>query len=142
MARPRGRFDVVGAGERVAAFWQAMGSNDWAAVAARHLTPDFVLTYPQTGEIIEGQEGFARLNGAFPGQGGWRFEMVSLVAEATRAVSDMRVTHDTLGFAARAMTFHDVAGGLIRRQTEFWPEPYPVPEWRAGMFPRGPGMAI
>ena len=32
---------------------------------------------------------------------------------------------------ARAITFHTVENGLIKKQTEFWPDDYEAPEWRA-----------
>lgn len=115
-------------------FWAAMNGNDWRAVAARFLADDFEGLWPQSSEVIAGRDAFARVNGAFPGQGGWRFQIVSLLADGDRAVSDVRVTQDELAVIARAITFHDLRDGQIRRQTEFWPDAYPVPDWRAGLL--------
>lgn len=122
-------------------FWASMNGNDWRAVAARFLAEDFEGLWPQSSEVIAGRDAFAQVNGAFPGQGGWRFQIVSLLADGGRAVSDTRVTQPDLGFVARAITFHDITDGLIRRQTEFWPDAYPVPDWRAGLLIVDPSRA-
>lgn len=126
--------------ETVRAFWQSMRSNDWQAAAA-HLAPDYRGLWPQTGEVMEGRAGFAAMQAAFPGQGGWQFEEIALLADGPRVVTDMRITHATLDLCARAITFHDTADGLITRQTEFWPDPYPVPDWRRGLAPVRPDLA-
>lgn len=34
-------------------YWAGMNTNDWAAVAAQ-LHPDYLLTYPQSGERFRG----------------------------------------------------------------------------------------
>lgn len=125
----------------VRAFWQAMNGNDWEEVARRFLAPDFTLIWPQTAEIIGSPEQFALVNAAFPGQGGWRFELVALTGDGRSAASDTRITQAELGITARAITFHQIHEGLISAQTEFWPDTYPVPEWRRGMLRIDPARA-
>lgn len=115
--------------DRITAFWMDMRSNDFARVAETHLHPEFEYYMPQTGEYYRTPEIFADLNGAYPGQGVWRFDIVSIVAERTQGVSDVLVTDGHM--KARAITFHRIKDDLIWRQTEFWPDPYPMPEWRA-----------
>ncbi|MDO5614141.1 MAG: nuclear transport factor 2 family protein [Paracoccus sp. (in: a-proteobacteria)] len=148
---------TAGGAALVRAFWSAMNGNDWGAVAERFLAPDFTAFWPQSAEVIEGRDAFARINAAFPGQGGWRFQIVSLLADSAdstapdavspgngdniRVVTDTRITQADHNITARVITFHDIAGGLIRRQTEFWPDPYPVPEWRRGMLTLDPQRA-
>lgn len=123
-------------------FWMAMNGNDWRAVAGRFLAHDFVGLWPQSSEVIDGPEDFIRVNGAFPGQGGWRFEIISLTSEDIRVVSDTRVSHAGLGITARAITFHQISEGKIRQQNEFWPDTYPVPEWRQGLLRIDPDAAF
>lgn len=132
---------MPGAEQLIRDFWRDMNGNDWRAVAARYLADDFEGFWPQSAEVIGGRDDFARVNGAFPGQGGWRFRIVSLLADGERAVSDTGVTQKDLAITARAITFHEIAGGRIRRQTEFWPDPYPVPDWRAGLLAVDPSRA-
>lgn len=118
-----------------------MNSNDWQTVANEYLATDFICLWPQSSEILRGRDDFLRVNASFPGQGGWRFEIVSLVAEADKAASDTRITQADLGITARAITFHEIAGGLIMKQNEFWPDPYPVPDWRKAMLTVDPDTA-
>ncbi|MBC9245609.1 nuclear transport factor 2 family protein [Paracoccus sp. 11-3] len=125
---------MIVSGQLVREFWHAMNGNDWTAVAIRFLSEDFTSHWPQTEEVIEGPAQFAQVNGAFPGQGGWRFQVISLVAQEDQIVTDTRIVQDALAIVARAITFHHVRNGLIHHQTEFWPDPYPVPEWRRGML--------
>ena len=129
------------AADLVRAYWLAMQGNDWAAVADRFLSPDYIGLWPQSGEVVSGRDAFARVNGAFPGQGGWAFDLCDLLADGDRIVTDTRVTQPDLGLVARAITFHRVAGGLIAEQREFWPDAYPVPDWRAVMLPVDPVRA-
>ncbi|AUH34521.1 nuclear transport factor 2 family protein [Paracoccus tegillarcae] len=122
-------------------FWQAMNANDWAGVAERYLAHDFTGLWPQSAEIIDGRDQFVAVNGAFPGQGGWQFEVITLLSEGEQVVSDTRVTQLDLQIVARVITFHRIRNGLIAQQTEFWPDPYPVPEWRSGLLATDPQAA-
>ena len=55
--------------------------------------------------------------------------MNAVVAEDDMAVSDVSVTDGAI--RARAVTFHWAKDGLIWRQKEFWPDPFPTQAWRA-----------
>ncbi|MFV0292203.1 MAG: nuclear transport factor 2 family protein [Paracoccus sp. (in: a-proteobacteria)] len=118
----------------VRGFWETMRSNDYARAAKDWLAPEFVGLWPQSGEVIRGRVEFAKVNAAFPGRGHWTFEEVSLIAEGSRVVTDMRVTNPLLEVTARALTFHDITESLICRQTEYWPDQYEVPAWRKGVL--------
>ncbi|WBU64147.1 nuclear transport factor 2 family protein [Paracoccus aerodenitrificans] len=118
----------------VRSFWAAMDGNDYQAVADRFLSPGFIALWPLTGEVIEGRDAFAAVNAGFPGQGDWRFEEISLVGQNDRIATDIRVTNAPLNITARVLTFHELEGDFILRQTEFWPDPYPIPDWRSGML--------
>lgn len=120
--------------EIVRAFWDAMNSNDFHAAAKRWLAPDYVGLWPQTGEVIRGPAQYGAVNSAFPGMGGWHFTEASILAEGARVVSDTRITNPGLEVVIHALTFHDIQDGLIARQTEYWPDSYPVPEWRKGLL--------
>ncbi|TRW97271.1 nuclear transport factor 2 family protein [Paracoccus sp. M683] len=122
-------------------FWTAMNGNDWAAVADHFLTEDFLGIMPQSAELIRGRADFIRLNSAFPGQKSWLFEVISVVTEADHAASDVRVINHELGIAVRVISFHQLRDDRIARQTEFWPEPYPVPDWRKGMLATDPDLS-
>lgn len=115
-------------------FWIAMGSNNYHQVANDWLAQEFTAYWPQSGEVIESRESFASVNAGFPGQGDWKFEEISLIAEGQRVVTDIRVTNAPLDIITRAITFHNLNADQIIHQTEFWPDPYPIPDWRIGIL--------
>ncbi|MBA4492090.1 nuclear transport factor 2 family protein [Paracoccus sp. S1E-3] len=127
--------------EIVRGFWDAMRENDFTAAADRWLAPDYLGLWPQTGEVMRGPDAFARVNNAFPGQGDWRFEEISLLADGARVVTDMRITNAPLEIAVRCLSFHEIDGRHILRQTEFWPDSYPVPDWRRGLLEVDPAIS-
>lgn len=105
-----------------------MNGNDFAAVAREFMAADICIIWPQSHEVIEGHDSFAALNSAYPAKGRWRFFLIDLVAEANRVVSTTEITDGAQ--SARAITFHWVQGAHIIRQIEYWPDPYPAPDWR------------
>ncbi|HMQ41864.1 MAG TPA: nuclear transport factor 2 family protein [Paracoccus sp. (in: a-proteobacteria)] len=118
----------------VRAFWAAMRSNDFDRAARTWLAPDYIGLWPQTGEVIRGPGKYAEINRAFPGGGTWEFEEFSLVDAGLRVVTDMRISNNPLEVSIHAITFHEIRGEQILRQTEYWPDSYPVPTWRSGIL--------
>ncbi|CAM3613250.1 SnoaL-like domain protein [Vibrio aerogenes CECT 7868] len=112
----------------VLAFWDAMKTNDFAA-AAQWLSPDFEGFWPQSGELTIGRDNFTAINAFYPAHGTWIFDINSIVCEGSTVVTDVSVTDGVQ--KARAITFHTVENGLIRRQKEFWPDDFTAPDWRA-----------
>ena len=113
--------------EVVLAFWEAMSGNDFHA-ASKWLAEAFECHWPQSGEVIAGRENFAKLNTHYPAKGKWRFHLNTIVCEDDRVVTDVSVTDGHV--KARAITFHTVTGDRISKQVEYWPDPYPPPQWR------------
>lgn len=120
--------------EIVRGFWAAMRSNDFDRAARDWLAADYIGLWPQSAELIRGPDAYAAVNNAFPGAGDWRFEEIALLADGDRVVTDMRITNAPLEVVVHAITFHDIGDGRITRQTEYWPDSYPVPPWRAGLL--------
>lgn len=112
----------------VAEYWRRMQSNDFAHAAAL-FGDDYLLDWPQSNERIRGRERFVQVNAEYPAHGPWRFTVHRIVGDAEQAVSEVSVTDGVQ--SARAITFSEVRDGLIRRQTEFWPDPYPAPANRS-----------
>lgn len=112
----------------VLAFWEAMNSNDFTR-ASEWLSPNFSCFWPQSGELIVGRENFIAINTHYPADGDWRFTIHSMMSDEDRVVTDVSITDGIQ--KDRAITFHTVANGLICKQTEFWPDPMPAPEWRS-----------
>ncbi len=98
------------------------------------MSDEYVLEYPQSGEVIRGRDDFAAVNQHYPANGPWRFTVHQMVAEGSQVVSDVSVTDGVVG--ARVITFSTVEDGLIARQLEFWPDPFAAPEWRRAWVAR------
>ena len=109
-------------------FWRLMATNDFHSVSAV-LSPDFVLEWPQSGERIRGAMNFAMMNAEYPSHGPWVFQVHRVVGGASEAVSDVGVTDGVQ--VGRATSFFTVAGSVITRLVEFWPEPFDAPAHRA-----------
>jgi len=109
-------------------FWQAMNTNDWSAASAL-LHEECVLEYPQSGERFRGREAFIALNGKYPVVGPWRFDVQRIIAEEREAVSAVTVTAPTI--TALVVSFFEVRDSTIWHITEYWPEAFDAPTWRA-----------
>lgn len=112
----------------VLSFWEAMRSNDFYK-ASEWLSEDFEGVWPQSAELILGRKNFAEINSFYPAQGRWEFQTNSVICEGHQVVTDISITDGVQ--KARAITFHTVENGLIRKQVEFWPDDYEAPKWRA-----------
>ena len=112
----------------VARFWAAMHANDFEA-AGRLLHDDYQLEWPQSSEHIRGRADFVAVNAHYPAAGRWQIMLDRIVAEGDQVATQVTVTDGAV--LARAVTFSTVQDGLIRRQTEYWPDPFPPAAWRA-----------
>lgn len=112
----------------VTSFWTMMQTNDWTAAAAL-FADEYELVWPQSGERIRGRTNFVAINAAYPAAGRWQFTVERVVVDGDTAVTDVVVTDGVV--QARALTFTTVQRGRIRRQVEYWPDPFAAPAWRA-----------
>lgn len=108
-------------------YWQAMRSNDFAK-AAKWLADDFECHWQQSNERIVGRDNFIAINTAYPSHGEWQFTLNRIVCEGNAVVTEVDVTDGKI--LAKAITFHTVVNGLIKRQIEYWVDDYDAPEWR------------
>jgi len=116
-------------------YWQTMNRNDFRAVGDL-LHDDFVLDYPQSGERLRGRERNALLNDEYPSPGPWSFVVERLLTGDDMAVSDVQVRGAEV--EARAISFFEIRDDRIWRITEYWPEPFEAPAWRAEWVERIP----
>lgn len=108
------------------ALWEAMERRDWAAVE-RLLHPDFRAWWPQSGERFD-RAGYLRVNRHYPGD--WHITVLHVVAAGDEVVTEVEVAVD--GRTDRAVSFFRVRDGVLLGLREYWPDPFPVPEWRRG----------
>ena len=109
-------------------YWAAMQTNDFQR-AAEFLHDDYRLEWPQSGERIRGRANFVAVNANYPAHGRWEFAVQRIVAEEHQVVSDVSVTDGVI--VARVITFSTIREEKILHQTEFWPDPFEAPAWRA-----------
>ncbi|HJR79323.1 MAG TPA: nuclear transport factor 2 family protein [Anaerolineales bacterium] len=109
-------------------FWEAMQTNDFR-LAGELLHDDYSLHWPQSGERIRGRANFVAINENYPAHGRWEFRIHCIVAEGNIVVSDVEVTDGVI--RGRVITFSTIQDGQILQQTEFWPDPFEAPAWRA-----------
>ena len=114
--------------EVVREYWRLMATNDFHSVAVV-LSPEFVLEWPQSKELIRGAERFARMNHEYPSHGRWEFTIHRIIGNEVEAVSDVSVTDGVQ--TGRAISFFTLAQGKVLRLVEFWPEPFDAPPHRA-----------
>jgi len=115
----------------VAAFADRLERRDWVGLA-EVLDPDVIYEVPQTRERIRGRDAYLTFNREFPGDWHIRPQLVlgddhdgCLLFGWTSGDED-----------AQAIAFFEVAGGLITKVTDFWPEPYEPPPGREHLTER------
>lgn len=106
-------------------WWRRLSTFDFTG-AGELLAPDVVVEWPVSGERFRGRDDVVAINEAYPGR--WRAEIVRLVADGDVCVTEANVTDGRE--TNIAVSFFTVRDGLIQTLREFWPEPYPAPEWR------------
>jgi ketosteroid isomerase-like protein len=106
---------------------EAMFRGDYDT-AVEALAPDGVVEYPQSGERLAGPAACLNVYRNYPG-GSPSYELRGIrggpdvfVVEATADYGGEKV------FATSIVEFRD---GRIVRQTDYWSNPFPAPEWRA-----------
>ncbi len=106
--------------------WQAMDRFDFEA-AGDLLHEDYVCEWPQSRERIRGRDNFVAVNKNYPGR--WRIAIQRLIASGNQVATEVTLSYD--GQILRAVSFFELRDGKIVRETDYWPEPYDAPEWRA-----------
>ena len=112
-------------------FVTSLEARDWDTWAGL-LHPDVVYELPQSRERIQGRDRYLRFNQEYPGD--WHLRPKVIIADDRNGVVwfEWRVG----GQGDDAMAFFEIAGGLIVRVTDFWPEPYEPPPGREHLAER------
>jgi ketosteroid isomerase-like protein len=117
--------DIRQAAESV---WRALAAGDWNAAAA-YLHPDFVQEWPQSGERIVGADNALAIDRNFPGG------MPSMNLRHVRAAGDLAVIEAELTYADGStylgVSLLEFRDGTIVKETDYFAEPFPAPQWRA-----------
>lgn len=73
------------------------------------------------------KDNFLAVNKNYPGT--WRITILRIIAEGDQVASEVRVDID--GRTDYAVSFYELRDGKIIKETDYWPEPYQAPAWRA-----------
>ncbi len=112
----------------VESLWERMQARDWAGVGEL-LAADVVVDWFASQERISGRENFVAVNAEYPE--GWSIEVLSVIGDGERVVSEVEVPHAQLG-VFRVVSFWTVRAGVIVEGLEYWTTKGgdPAPEWR------------
>jgi len=115
-------------GELVQRLWRAIGHAEWD-VAAELLHDDFVQEWPQSGERIVGRDDALAVNREFPG-GPPRMTVRRALSAGELGVMETELAYAD-GSRFRGVSIVEVREGRIVRETDYFGEPFPAPQWRA-----------
>jgi ketosteroid isomerase-like protein len=108
--------------------WRAIEDGDWDT-AADLMHDDYVQEWPQSRERIVGRDNALAVNRNFPGG------VPKMALRASRCVGDLAVTEYELTYADgsvyEAVSILEVRDGKVARETDYFAEPFPAPQWRA-----------
>lgn len=113
-------------------YFETMAARDWDAFGAL-LAEDVVYEMPQTAERITGRDRLVQFNREYPGD--WRISVTRLIVDGDSAAGTMNFTvgdDEMVG-----LVYLELTDGLIRRVTDFWPEPYEPPAGREHLTEQG-----
>ena len=117
----------------IAAYWAAAEARDWAAFGAL-LADDVLYRGPQTREQVRGRDAYVRFNAegfAYD----WHAAVQQIVGEGRHAASWIEFT-GVEGTQPGLCFFELDDQGRISRITDFWPDPYELPDSRAHLVER------
>jgi predicted ester cyclase len=124
---------MTSAHEVVAAYWAAAEARDWDAFGAL-LADEVLYRGPQTREQVRGRDAYVRFNvEGFPYD--WHATVQRIVAEGAQAASWIEFAGQD-GTQPGLCFFELDDDGRIARITDFWPDPYELPDNRAHLVER------
>ena len=132
-------------------FAAALRTGDWEGIA-EVLHPDYIGTFPQSGEIIRGRDNYVAVYANFPTDlpSGEIVETIGGAEQGVHVSSPMpfgmpivTITGGGDTFTVRGtarypngdeyhvVTILELAAGQIIRETAYWAAPFEAPEWRS-----------
>jgi ketosteroid isomerase-like protein len=110
------------------ALWKAIEGDDWDGAAAL-MHDDFVQEWPQSRERIVGRDNALAINRNFPGGA------PKMSFSRGRTAGDLVVLETELvyadGSAYLGVSIFEMRDGKVARETDYFSEPFPPPQWRA-----------
>ena len=132
--------------ECVRLYAAASAAHDLDALPSlRH--PDWMVSWPQSGEVVHGSQAFAEIISNYPG-GAPAVEVTRIIGSEDQWVvtpantamrvagsgdfwwSEWRITYPN-GDVYLVVDLLELRGGLIYHETVYWAAPFEAPAWRA-----------
>jgi ketosteroid isomerase-like protein len=88
---------------------------------------DVVVEWPQSGERIKGKDNVRAVNENYPGFP--KAKMGNIRAAGDLGIAEAELDYD--GKIYRGVSIMEFEGEKIRKQTDYFSEPFEAPEWRA-----------
>ena len=88
---------------------------------------DCVVEWPQSGERIRGKENLLALREAYPAR--VEFELRRVIGRRDLGVSEYGIRYD--GKPVNVVSIVEFGDGKVIRETHYFADPFPPPEWRA-----------
>jgi ketosteroid isomerase-like protein len=108
--------------------WKALQAGAWEA-AGGFLHDDFVQEWPQSGERIVGRDNAMAIERNFPGG------LPTMRFRRTLAAGDLAVLEVELTYADGGrylgVSVLELRDGKVVKETDYYAQPFPAPEWRA-----------
>jgi len=106
--------------------WEKVRAGDFAG-AHEWYAEDCVVEWPQSGERIGGKENLLALREAYPA--GVEFEVRRVISRPDLGVSEYVIRYD--GRPVYVVAIVEFRDGEVVRETHYFADPFPPPEWRA-----------
>ena len=111
--------------------------GEFARVMRAHSTDDYVQEWPQSGERIRGREASIKLDEGYSAATGMT---PTLKLRRITGGGDVYVVEATIDYGdGTPVSFVSIAefrDGKLFKATEYFANPFPAPEWRAGFVER------
>jgi ketosteroid isomerase-like protein len=121
-------MDERDAGQVAEKLWKALQAGDWET-AGSLLHDDFVQEWPQSGERIIGRDNAIAIERSFPG-GLPTMRFRRTLADGDLAVLEVELTYAD-GSRYFGVSIIELRDGKVARETDYYSQPFPAPEWRA-----------
>jgi ketosteroid isomerase-like protein len=109
--------------ERLIGSWGDPDSPEFDELVA----DDCVQEWPQSGERIRGKANMRAINKNYPGLPTMNVNRFS--TGGNLVVAEVELDYD--GKKYNGVTIFEIEGGKVVKETDYFAEPFPAPEWRA-----------
>ncbi|MBV9733023.1 MAG: nuclear transport factor 2 family protein [Verrucomicrobia bacterium] len=120
--------------EALKAHWAASSAGDQDAEHAIY-DEDVICDYPQSGERIHGRHNLQSLRAHHPGKPAG-FQVRRMAGSGEFWVTEYVIEYE--GRAYYTVSIMEFRAGKVRRETQYFGEPFAAPEWRAQWVERIP----